>query len=78
MTPLSLLSSMQVAGTVHGRQCVKRGQDWRSPDFKALMAFEGFSAINTLAMRDFGLLESGREDNKREIPDCDFHYAVAR
>jgi len=27
------------------------------------MAFEAFSAINNLAMRDFGLLESGCEDN---------------
>jgi hypothetical protein len=68
---------MQVAGTA--RPPVRKTRPGLAISrLQASMAFEGFSAINTLAMRDFGLLESGREDNKREIPDCDFHYAVAR
>jgi hypothetical protein len=49
MTPLSLLSSMQVAGTVHGRQCVKRGQDWRSPDFKLRWRLRDFP-LSTLSL----------------------------
>jgi hypothetical protein len=55
-------------GTVHGLQSVKSGEN----DGLLLMALRDFFAINNLAMRDFGLLESGREDNKPWIPDFIF------
>jgi hypothetical protein len=61
-------SFLQEGGTVHGRQSFKRGQndDLHTSSFG--WRFEGFFTINNLAMRDFGLLESGCEDNKGLIP----------
>jgi hypothetical protein len=69
---------MQVVGTVHGRKSVNRGEGGHLHTVSFGRRLRDFRYRPNLALRDFGLLESGREDKKRLISGFYFYYAVAR